>query len=391
MKQLTMNPALSALIKQAVGQDVDTAALAVFETIALNTKPLPGKRGSLFENAVVEPITMKEMVDSINSGGHLPLVADHEMLGAPKGRVFHAGLDIADDGTIEMRDLFYLDPTEGAIIAKLNSGSLDEVSVAFLAKHFNCSACGWDYFGASATSENIFTRTCANGHQIGVDGVHGEMFGLNQFIEQSLVSRGAADNPKIVGKSQARLAPEGLQMLAASGFEMDDLVVQASLGIKEEIVMSDAIVTALTAQVTTLSVDKGSLTAQLTAAETAKTAAAAEVARLVALSTEKDAAIATLTAERDTLASRPEAAVATERDEAVTFLQEQVNHLVIATGKPKLEGEALPVTVAALKAKISELTGNLTSILPVGGKAAPAGSVETTLSFDPVAAFGIRK
>jgi hypothetical protein len=91
MKQLTMTAELSALIKKAVGEDVDPTNFAVFETIALNTKPLPGKRGALFEGAVVQPITLKEMVDSINSGNHLPLIADHELMGAPKGRFFHAG------------------------------------------------------------------------------------------------------------------------------------------------------------------------------------------------------------------------------------------------------------------------------------------------------------
>ena len=390
MKQLTMTPALSAMIKQAVGEDVDTNQLAVFETIALNTNPLPGKRGSLFENAVVEPITLKQMVESLNSGGHLPLIADHELLGAPKGRVFHAGLDIAADGALEMRALFYLDPTESDLIAKLNAGSLDEVSVAFLAKEFLCSECGWDYFGASSTPDNIYTRTCGNGHQIGTNGVHGEMFGLNQFVEMSLVARGAADKPKIVGKSQAKLAPEGLQLLAASGFQMDELIVQASAANKE--VKMD--LSALTAQLTSLSAEKGELTVKLSAAETARDAATSQVTTLTATVAERDATIVTLTAERDTLAARPEAEVGTERDEAVTFLQEQVNHLLVASGKPKLEGDALPGKVADLKAKISELTGNLTSILPVGGKSVGAGGEENgeaKLSFEPKDAFGVRK
>jgi len=392
MKQLNMTPALSAMIKQAVGEDVDPSQFAVFETIALNTKPLPGKRGTIFERAVVEPVTLKEMVDSINSGAHLPLIADHELLGAPKGRVFHAGLDVAGDGTLEMRSLFYLDPTEAPLIAKLNAGSLDEVSVAFMSKHLNCSACGWDYFGASSTSKNIVDRTCANGHAIGADGVHGEMFGLNQFIEMSLVARGAADKPKIVGKSQARLAPEGLQLLAANGFEMDALVVQASAVKKEDSSMSDAAITALTAQLTSLSSDKGALTAQLSAAESARETATAEATRLTGAVAERDATIVTLTAERDQLAQRPEAGVATERDEAVTFLQEQVNHLLVASGKTKLEGDSLPSKIAELKAKISELTGNLTSILPVGGRANSAAGVgEVALSYKPTDAFAIRK
>jgi hypothetical protein len=284
-----------------------------------------------------------------------------------------------------MRALFYLDPTEANLIAKLNAGSLDEVSVAFMSREFNCSECGWDYFKFGG-SENIYERTCANGHKIGYDGVHGEMVGLNQFIELSLVARGAADKPKIVGKSQARLAPEGLQKLAANGFETDELVVQASLGKKEDR-MSDVAMNALTAQLSQLSVDKGTLTANLSAATRERDEKAAEVTRLAAEVTTLTGQVTTLTTEKTALEARPEASVATERDEAIAFLQEQVDHLLVASGKTKMSDETKIKTVA-------ELTGNLTSILPVGGRADAAGGddgKEVKLGFQPIAAYGVRK
>jgi len=391
MKQLEMTPALEAMIKAAVGQDVDPSGFAVFETIMLNTKPLPGKRGALFEQAVVQPITLKEMVDAINGGNHLPLVADHEMLGAPKGRLFHAALDF-EDASLTMRGLFYLDQTETTLIAKINAGVLDEVSVAFMSREFNCSECGWDYFAPGIDRDHIYARVCANGHQIGVGGVHGEMVGLAQFVETSLVARGAADKPKIVGKSQSKLAPEGIKLLAANGFETDELVVQASLGKKED-TMSDATIAALTAQLTTLSADKGGLTAQLTAATGERDTARTELATARTELTTATATIATLTAERDTALQRPEATVATERDEAVAFLHEQLDHLMVAKGEKKLEGDARFKTVAELKTKIGELTANLTSILPVGGKSNPSGGDDqkVELSYDPKHAFGVRK
>jgi hypothetical protein len=379
------------MIKKAVGEDVDTANLAVFETIALNTKPLPGKRGALFENAVVMPLTLKEMVDSINAGNHLPLIADHELMGAPKGRFFHAGLDYSDG--LEMRALFYLDSTEVNLIAKLNAGSLDEVSVAFMSREFNCSECGWDYFKFGG-SENIYERTCANGHKIGSGDVHGEMVGLNQFIELSLVARGAADKPKIIGKSQAKLAPQAVQVLAANGFETDELVVQASLGTKKEDTMSDAAITALTAQLTTLSADKGGLTAQLSAATGERDTAREQVATLSAEKTSLEAKVAELTAEKTALEARPDAAVAVERDEAVTYLHEQLDHLMVAKGEAKLEGDKRLTKVSELKAKIGELTANLTSILPVGGKSQGAGAADegtAKLSYELSAAYGVRK
>ncbi len=386
MKQLPMTPALSALITGAVGEDVDTSKLSVFETIALNTLPLPGKQGSLFEGAVVEPITLLQMVDSVNSGNHLPLIADHEMMGAPKGRAFHAGLNYGDDG-VEMRQLFYLDETEGALISKLDAGSLDEVSVSFLSTQFLCSACGFDYM-EEGDSDNVFTRTCGNGHEIGTDGVHGRMVGLNQFIELSLVARGAADKPKIVGKSASKLAPETTLRLAAKGFEPHALVVQASRG--KEMTMDTAKLVAdfatATASVATLTLEKGQAE---TRASTLEADLATARTRVGELETE-------LAAEK---AKQPEgadeaAAVLTERDEAVELMQGQLNNLLVATGKPKLEGDALPAKVADLKAQITAVTADLTAILPVDGVskgAAGDDKGEAKLGFNLADAFGLRK
>ena len=154
-------------------------------------------------------------------------------------------------------------------------------------------------------------------------------------------------------------------------------------------------IAALTTQLSALSVDKGALTAQLSTATGERDTARGEVTRLTTDLATATTSIATLTAERDELAKRPEATVAAERDEAVTFLHEQLDHLMVAKGETKLEGDARLKTVAALKAKIGELTANLTSILPVGGKSNGSGGSDAdkkaNLSYDPKHAFGIRR
>lgn len=389
MKQLTMTPELAAMIHKSVGPDVDTTKLAVFEAIALNTKPLPGKRGTIFEKAVVAPLTLSQMVDYVNTPGkHLPVISDHDLSGEPKGRFFHAALHYDGDSldSLEMRALFYLDETEAVTISKLNASSLDEVSVAFLSSAFNCSECGWDYF-QFGDANNINNRTCTNGHTIGEDGVHADMVGLNQFIEISLVARGAADTPKIVGRSQSKLAPESAYRLAAKGFDTDSLVLRASLGKEDEVQMDTAKLlndyVASTGQVATLSMEKTQLTASNTDLTTKLAAAEADVARLT---TELAAAKTALPADHET--------VVAERTEAVTLLQAQVNALLVATGKPKLEGDAMPSKIAELKAKITELTDGLTAILPVEGKGKGTGAdgegSEAKLSFNP-SAYTLRK
>lgn len=376
-----MTPALEAMIREAVGQDVDTTGMAVFEVIALNTLPLPGKDGTIWQNAVALPITLKEMVDHINSGKHIPLIADHEMWGAPKGRAFHAGLDF-EDGALSMRMLFYLDATEATLITKLNSGSLDEVSVAFLSREFNCSECGWNYF-SFGSDENIWSRTCGNGHVIGQNGVHAEMVGLKQFVELSLVARGAADKPKIVGKSEAKLAPESALQLAAHGFnDPNALIVQASRG-KETMDL-----TALTAQLTQTSTKVGELTAQLSTVTTERDNLTAQLTTANGVISERDQTIATLTTERDSALNAQGGAV-TERDAAVAFLGEQLDALCGALGEEKLEGDKRPTTVAAFKTEIEARTGKLTAILPTGGRGQAPGNTpeKIALSALPPSAF----
>jgi hypothetical protein len=359
MKQLPMTPELAALIKKRVGDDVDPAKLAVFEAIALNTKPLVGKDGTIFERAVTMPVTLAQMVDYINSGKHLPVIHNHDLDNVPTGRFFHADL-FSDDNSLdelEMRALFYLDSTEDKLIAKLNDASIDEVSVSFLASAFLCSECGWDYFSQGAP-ENIATRTCANGHTIGEDGVHAEMIGLNKFIELSLVARGAADTPKIVGKSQSKVAPDSAYRLAAKGFELNDLVVKASMG-KEEDMDTTKLVTDLAERTGEVAVLK------------------ADVTRITG---ERDA-LTTQLGEKDTKISELETQLAaakeekpedydsakTERDEAVALLQEQLNGVRVALGETKLEGDALPTKIADLKVAIEDKTGKLTALLPTDG------------------------
>jgi hypothetical protein len=360
MKQLEMTPALEAMIREAIGPDASIDGFAVFESISLNTRPLPGKRGTLFEDATVSPSTLKLMVDHINSGNHLPLIADHDLMGAPKGRVFHAGLDFSEESGVELRTLFYLDQTEDELIAKLNAGSLDEVSVSFLAEKFLCSECSWDYF-EGGRMEAVWEKTCGNGHKIGTDGIHGEMFGLRAFIELSLVASGAADKPKIVGKSQAKLAPETKQLLTASGYdEPDQLVLRASIK-KEDSDMADA---ELMTRLSTLSTEKGELTVKLSAAETRATTAEGQV---TALKTERDDLATKLaTAEKE----RDEALAASNAEDyaaAIKGFQTQLNALRVAGGEAELSEADLPKTVAELIADIDSKTAALTALLPAPG------------------------
>lgn len=359
-----MTPELSARIKAAVGDDVETEGLAVFECIALNTKPLPGKGGSLFESARIPVLTLQQMASSLEAGGHIPLISDHQLLGEPKGRAFAGELHTADDGvTAELRILFYLDATEDRLIAKLNAGTLDEVSVSFLSTQFLCSECDWDYFSGEALSDNFFERTCANGHKIGEDGVHAKLVGLAKFIELSLVARGAADNPKIVGRSKSKLQPSSQQLrLAASGIEIEGLVCEATTG--EEIVstpdfakLTTDLVEARVAHGTLLA-SNNALTAEVTSLKEARDTAQTQL-------TAAQEKVESLTTELADAKAAP--ANQADYDAAIAFLGEVLTKVLTASGT-EVPSE-LPKTVADLKADIIKHTSDLTAILPIGGVA----------------------
>ena len=367
MKQLSMTPELSARIKAAVGEDVETEGLAVFECIALNTNPLPGKGGTIFESARIPVLTLQQMASSLESGKHIPLISDHQLMGEPKGRAFAGELHMGEDGiTPELRILFYLDSTEDRLITKLNVGTLDEVSVQFLSTQFICSACGWDYFGGEALNENFRERTCANGHTIGTDGVHAQLVGLDKFLELSLVARGAADNPKIVGRSKSKLQPTSQQLrLAASGIEIDGLVCEASTG-EETVSTTPLDFNKLTADLVSARVSEGALTASNTALNSQVATLTTSTETLTASLSAAEADVARLTTELAEAVAKPSNQA--DYDAAIVFLGEVLTGVLNASGA-EVPAE-LPKTVAELKAEIVKNTSELTAILPVGGVAA---------------------
>lgn len=368
MKRLPLTPELVANIKAAVGPDVEVNdGFAVFESVSLNTLPLPGKRGSIFERATVSMLTLKQMSDNINNGNHLPLIHGHDMSQVPVGRVFKAGLSMDAAGNAELRTLWYVDPTEPALAAKIDAGSLDEVSVQFLASQILCSECGFDYRGEEADWSNFSDRTCNKGHEIGTDGVHVMLNGLEQFSELSLVTRGAASNPKILGKSQSKLT-SSLQALAAKGFEVDELFLAASKG-EFEVDMT-AILSQLTDQIgvaATATAELKAVSAQLAASETSLEAANTRIAELEAATPEPAPEAAELAQAQTDLAA------------STTFLAELYTKLAVAAGETEVTA---PTQVAELTTGIEKYQSTLTAILPVGGVAATVISNEGASKFN---------
>lgn len=229
-KSVPITPRVQGLIaKNNGGEQVDLNAIVVFEASVLNTRPL-SKPGSIFDKGQVSPDTLNQMATYLNSGGFVPLQTLHpngdEL---PIGRFFYAEVlpSTLGDGSQELVCLFYL-PKDDANTPKLDNGIIDEVSVGFVGAQLLCSQCSWDYRGTDATLMNLYDRTCANDHVIGTDGTYLKVNGLDRWTETSLVSKGAAHNAKILGRTKQRLSQEDYQRLAASGIAPEQLMLIAT-------------------------------------------------------------------------------------------------------------------------------------------------------------------
>src|ERR1041384_6172409 len=287
MKQKQHTPFITGLLKKTLGEEADTGSLAVFEVVATSSRPL--KKNGIYKNAVITPLTLAQMAQAVVREP-IPFMQDHNMEGTPKGKFFYAEMR-QDSGIPELRGLFYLDPTEVDLIAKMNYGTQDEVSVGFLPSSIKCSACGFDYMAAlrAGDYEPMMKLTCKHGHKLNQGGVHAKVDGLEDFMELSAVSRGAAPNSKIIGNDNAKLGLD-VEKLAASGIDVSDLFLTASAseGV-DEVDINDLVVQLTDAKANVLTV-----TARAETAETALTAATDRAttaeARVTELETELTAA-----------------------------------------------------------------------------------------------------
>lgn len=361
MKQKPHTPFITALLKKTLGEEADTAALPVFEVVATSSRAL--KKKGLYDKAVITPLTLAQMAAWVNREA-IPFMQDHNMEGSPKGKFFYAEM-MQDSGVPELRGMFYLDPTETELISKANTGTMDEVSVGFLPSSIKCSACKWDYMAAlrAGNYEPLLSLTCENGHKLNKDGVHALVDGLEDFMELSAVSRGAAPNSKIIGNDNAKLG-EHIHKLAASGFDVNDLYLTASVSEGEDEVD-------LTELVTQLSATKAESIALQARAETAETSVTALTARA-------DTAEARVTELEAELSAAKEATAPTEDaaalEAAQSFLAEQFKAVLNASGKT--DEVEVPGTVAELIAGINDHRARLSAILPIGGVAASANHQE---------------
>lgn len=237
-KRIPLTDDIKAMITASVGSEINFDQVAVFEAAAVTGRPI-NQRYSMYDGAVVQPDAMQAMADHLNSGKFVPLHLLHEQRWTlPSGRLFQGKLGMDNENIPQLHTLFYIDTsdTEGQSLAgKVDNGTIEEVSIGFMAEKLLCSACNFDFM---QDEDALWDRTCANGHVLGMGGHHLKLSGLKSFLEMSLVSKGASTGAKILADKKRLLASQ-FEPLAASCHNPERIALFASPTLAEEVDMKE--------------------------------------------------------------------------------------------------------------------------------------------------------
>lgn len=197
----------AAITRINAGNAIDFEGIAVYETRTVNTKTLR-KRGGLYEGARIDKSVLEDMVEHLNNSVEgVPMHLMHDTSRLNVGKAFRARIDQRRDGDWEVTTQFYVPLEEAKLVARLDTGTVDQVSVGLLAKQVKCSKCDFDW--RQAGMKHFMDLTCKNGHTVGKDGVHViSTGGLEKWFELSMVDSGAANDARIVSAGASKFVDE---------------------------------------------------------------------------------------------------------------------------------------------------------------------------------------
>lgn len=348
MKRIPITGKVQDRLRASFGPDANLDGFVAYECIALNTLPVR-KASGLYKGARNSLSLLSEIAAAINAESH-PIQVQHDTSEQPFGRVFHA--EVVGD---ELRSMFVVDATNHPDLpSKIDSGTIDQVSVNLLPKRLTCSGCGFDYL-ASGNELALWTLTCDEGHTIGEDGVFVHVDGLNQFFELSLVGKGGATGARIVGPTDSQLLKNDQFRLAASANPGLHALCLTPTPKEPSTTMNAEQMAAFQAAVA----GQATAAAQLAAVQGQVTEVTAQLTASQAQLAEANTALAA--AQAASAASEANAAAAAA---ALTALQAHAKKVVVAVGKPDT---AIPDSVDAVLALIEEHSAAFAAIIPVGG------------------------
>jgi hypothetical protein len=369
-----------ARLRSSYGTDASVDNLAVYEVVLGNRLPLR-KTGGLFKDARLASSLLLEMVQKVNEES-IPVQLQHDTSTTPFGRLFSA----TNYGE-EARGLIAIDQTAHAdLVAKMDNGTIDQVSVGMVNTKLLCSRCGFNYADPKAY-EYRYDLTCDKEHQIGVDGTHVEVSGLDSFFEVSLVGQGAVRGARVIGPSESAFKDNA--RLAASSAATGDAIATHLTATPAEPDEDDMLNAAdFTTQLTSATEGRVRAETNLATVTTERDTARTELATT-------QAAVTTLTGERDTLATNLTAAetardtAVAERDAVLVVLNSEVSAVLTACGKntDEIAAAVKDKDATALLSILQDHRAQFAAVIPAGGASKPADTIASAFVRKGTGAF----
>lgn len=347
MYRVEITPRIQRLIQNRMG-NVDPSKLSVYEVLTNTTRPIE-KASGLYDGAAMKPSYLQKLAEFAQGRSYIPLILLHnEKQSLPEGLVLDAEVFQNPEGGYDLHSLIALtrDDQPNSLDDRVSKGIVNRVSSSTKPKDLYCSACDFHYtkdaksmgyLNLDAEGSAKRPPRCANGHTVGVNGVHLRLDNPEYWSELSLVTQGAVTDARILKTSELKLAQKSdITQLAASsvtdrlilvthdhtsntnhipevGLQSEDLVQTKPAGtgtmeIKHEdyvqLVNNGAQAKVLEAKVTELESKLSAaeqLKVELAQAKDALAKAEAEKAELTAQLGAKDTAVAELTATKTQL------------------------------------------------------------------------------------------
>lgn len=368
MKQISKTAEVLAKLRAAYGTDANVDDLAVYEVILANTQPLR-KTGGLFKGARLASTLITEIVAAVNLES-VPVQFQHDTSTAPYGRLFAA----ASSGD-EARGLLAVDSkAHPEVVQKLDSGTIDQVSVGMVNKQLLCSQCGFDYANEKSYP-NRWDMTCDKEHKIGENGTHVQVVGLDSLFEVSFVGQGAVRGARVVGPSESAFQ-DNQRLAASSAATGGALAVHLTATVEDDIPMD---LSALTTQLTTAVSERATAQANLAAVTTERDTARTELATVTG---ERDTARTELaTAQTELTAANTTVATLTAANEAaITALSAEAKAVLTACGKSEadIDAELKDKDATALLGVIQANRAQFAAVIPAGGASTAADLASTS-------------
>lgn len=385
-KRIEIDERLKQQIEAKCGEGVDLSKFVAYQARVVSTEPL--SQNSMYDKAQVSASTISELEILMNDPlRNTTIQVMHDDGELPTGRIIVAkAVDEMDTGARALYATFIVSTEHPEIISKLDAGIIDEVSIGFSGKKLICSECQKDFLEADDGLRWLasLTGTCPHcDAKFGKDGAHLNIIGVKNLYEVSLVNRGAARHAKILDKTKQLSLAANSKQVKASLSELEQQAINLHINGKltdEEEKNMDEILAKLAELSENLQKFEEKVEGRFEElAKKEEPAPAAEEPEAEAAPAEEPAPAAEPAAEEEPKGSEEEANPAPDANEAVAaeladmkkFMLDEVNKVLVASGKEKLPEDA---NFQSMKDALESGKLTLAASIPVGGVANAADS-----------------